>query len=159
MDVPSDNRQTHTNARPEIADEVQHASAIAYTLNNNQSFCTDPSQYEWKYIDKKFVVVPIKNEILDNFVKSTHALHANLQDTNIRWEKHHAWIVEGSLRCDESNILSRRLFYLAEKSWQILYGEGFSEKNDFISCYMLSLEHAGVISWHGTWYSVFPSSR
>ena len=136
MDVPSGNRQTHVNARPEVTEEVQRASAIANTLNNNQSFCTDPSQYEWKYIDKKFVVVPFKHAIPDNDTKPTDVVHANLQDANTRWEKHLAWVVEGSLRRGESNILSRRMFYLAETTWQILYGEG--TRSSFFSIYFQS---------------------
>ncbi|WP_297494828.1 DUF1329 domain-containing protein [Acidocella sp.] len=158
MDVPSDNRQTHVSAMSEIADEVQRASAIANTLNNNQSFCTDPGQYEWKYIDKKFVVVPFKHAPSNNGTKSTEVLHVNLLDTNTRWEKHLAWIVEGSLRNGESNILSRRLFYLAETSWQILYGEGFSGEENLISCYMLSRGQMGATSRHGTWYAMLSSS-
>ena len=158
MDVPSGNRQTHVNARPEVTEEVQRASAIANTLNTNQSFCTDPGQYEWKYIDKKFVVVPFKHATPDNGSKPTDVVHANLQDANTRWEKHLAWVVEGSLRRGESNILSRRMFYLAETTWQILYGEGFSEEDDMISCYMLSRGQTEITSRLGSWYAMVPSS-
>lgn len=159
MDVPSGSRQTHVNARPDATEEVQRASTIANTLNKNQSFCSDPSQYEWKYIEKKFVVVPFKHETSDNATKLMDLLHANLQDASTRWEEHLVWIVEGSLHRGESNILPRRLFYLAETSWQILYGEGFSEENDLISCFMLSRGQAAAASRYGTWYAIPSSSQ
>jgi hypothetical protein len=152
MDVPTENGQIHVNAMPEITSEIQRASAIATTLNANRSFCIDPGQYEWKYLDKKCVVVPFNLPSPDNEAESGKALLSNMNDIKMRWEKHLAWIVEGTLRRGESNILARRLFYLAEDSWLILYGEGFDEGDNFVSCYVLDHGQTSAAIYRGIWY-------
>lgn len=152
MDVPTENGQIHVTATPEIASEIQRASAIATTLNANQSFCVDPGQYEWKYLDKRCVVVPFKWPSSDNDAETSNALTSKMNDLKRRWEKHLAWIVEGTLRRGESNILARRLFYLTETSWLILYGEGFDEDDKFVSCYMLNHGYTTAAGYRGIWY-------
>ena len=67
----------------------------------------------------------------------------------LRWELHHVWIVEGSLRAGESNILALRRFYIEEQSWLILMGEGFARDGTLVNRYMLAM---GAPCGRGRWY-------
>lgn len=122
-------------------------------INGTLSFCSNPQEYEWKYLDKKEMLVPYICDAAPSYPEQeiTQLKLANLG--KIRWERHSVWIVEGTLRRGESNVLARRRFYLDENSWLILLGEGYDRAGAVTKCFMFHRDKTSTACNRGQWYS------
>ena len=113
------------------------------------SFCRNPAEYDWRYIGKQDMLVPyncIEAEEPGRPVQPYPKI--------LRWEKHGVWIVEGTLKRGESNIMPRRRFYIDDDSWMILLGEGYNADGIIMKCYMLYKHPASTRNGQGRWYSI-----
>ena len=81
-----------------------------------------PDRYEWKLVGKKEMYVPYNSYKLHSdsvkYRDILKPLHIN-QDLT-RYELHHVWVVDATLKPGTSHVYSRRTFYIDEDSWQIL---------------------------------------
>lgn len=122
-------------------------------IDEGPSFCSNPADYIWRYGGKKQTLVPYHCvEQLDTSLQN-HEESEFPHPRNIRWEIHDVFIVEGTLRTGESNVLVRRCFYIEDTTWAILLGEGYDRSGDMVKRYMLSKNAVLETSRHGRWYS------
>jgi hypothetical protein len=70
----------------------------------------------------------------------------------IHWEKRRVWVVEGMLHRGESNTLPRRIFYIDEASWLILWGEGYDLSGAMVKWYLLDTGANSPPAKQGRWY-------
>jgi len=98
-------------------------------------FYGNPSQYDWKLIEKKEMLVPYNcNAML--FVNSTDYLLPHFPDPNVtRWEKHRMWVVEATLHPGERNMNSKRRLYFDEDTRFALLGEGYDGNDNLVKAY------------------------
>jgi hypothetical protein len=106
------------------------------------TFCSEPTMYEWKYVEKREMLVPYNC-----------AAAGVIQPNQVRWEKHKVWIVDGIVRPGESNILARRRFYVDEDSSMILMGEGYDTQEKMLVFYMLIDGMIPGTGNRGSWYA------
>lgn len=129
-------------------------SGGASSINETSGFCSNPAEYEWQCLGRKEMLVPYNSDAAP--VGSVQDLmelgfpHAS----KLRWEKHRVWIVEGTLRRGESNVLERRRFYLDEDSWLILLGDGYDRAGTLVKCYLLYKPAAVAVSKRGRWFAM-----
>jgi hypothetical protein len=115
-------------------------------------FCRNPAEYEWRYIGRREILVPYHCAEVP-FDITTQVVRSNVpKSAPVRCEQHRVWIVEGTLKRGESNVLERRRFYLDEESWLILLGEGYDKKDELVQCYMLYGFTGIASSLRGQWY-------
>lgn len=129
-------------------------NAGAALTSETMNFCADPDHYIWCHAGKRDMHVPFKHRQLPD--EETGRLPPQaLFDRNItRWELHPIWVVDGRLRRGESNVLHRRRFYIEQKNWLILFGEGFDAADDMIKCYLLDASANLPMAAFGKWYRV-----
>jgi hypothetical protein len=132
----------------------QGAAIEAILLNQVAGFCSRPDQYVWIYAGRQDVLVPFDCGPIHSGTGPERAAPAFPAGDRLRAEMHHLWIVEGTLRRGESNVLTRRRFYLEDGSWRILLGEGYDITETLVTCYLLHIYGAGEISDRGCWYSI-----
>jgi Protein of unknown function (DUF1329) len=131
----------------------QGAAIQGILLNQVASFCSRPDQYVWMYVGRRDVLVPFDCGPVHSGTGQELVTPAFPSGDGLRVELHHLWIVEGTLHCGESNVLTRRRFYLEDGSWRILLGEGYDITETLVTCYLLHMYGAGEISDRGCWYS------
>lgn len=129
-------------------------------INGTLSFCRNPQEYEWRYLDKKEMLVPYICDAA-SFCTERDITQLKLASLGkIHWEKRRVWIVEGTLRRGESNVLARRRFYLEESSWLILHGEGYDRAGVATQCFMFHKDKTSAAFTRGQWYSTnIPEER
>jgi hypothetical protein len=153
MTMQHENGPAHIRKRPE---EAYETSIVApnFIEQMGRNFCNDPTQYEWKNIGKKEMVVPYNYEVLP-FRQPRSATPSTIFSTkSIRWEKRRVWIVEGTVSPGESNVLARRRFYIDEDSWEVLLGEAYDIAGRLVTHYMLTKDTISGNSNQGQWYSL-----
>ena len=88
------------------------------------------NEYDWKFIEKKELLVPYNNNKLFHVsVKDAHGPKFINPDF-VRWELHRVWVVEATLHPGQRNVLARRRFYVDEDTWTITTGDAWDAKND-----------------------------
>jgi hypothetical protein len=157
MSIPHENDQAHARRALDEAFETQNrpVNGAAYIARTG-SFCSNPAEYEWKYIGKQEVLVPYNCEPLLTAADEAEDLRFPPAGT-IRWELRSVWIVEGSLNKGESNILALRRFYIDADSWLILLGEGYDHAGEMVNCYMLRKQRDMENVDTGRWYAIAAS--
>jgi hypothetical protein len=149
--------KTRANARKLIDAAFERQRIAASSImdwHESYNLCCDPTQYDWRYIGKKEMLVPYNHAIAHPGIPRGDGPAASLQARPTRWEKHQVWTVEGALCRGESNVLQRRRFYIDETSWLILLGEGFDNTGAIVKQYLLDLQMIVQGRPQGKWYNL-----
>ena len=111
-------------------------------------FYGNPSQYNWRFIAKKEMLVPYNcNKI--QFTNAQTLLKPHFPDPEIiRWEKHRIWIVEATLAPGNRNVNAKRRLYFDEDTWTGMGGEGYDANGNMAKAY--TLYTACYPSWPST---------
>jgi hypothetical protein len=155
-----ENGQEHGQTAPEhVSDELDTAISSIAGIEDGPTFCSHPSDYIWRYIAKKRTIIPYyfdpapQSAVENSFEPDFPA------PQNLRWEIHELLVVEGVLRAGESNLLTRRCFYIDEGSWAILFGEGYDHDDNPAKCYLLPWQLRYGANRRGRWYAHNATSR
>jgi Protein of unknown function (DUF1329) len=147
MSVRRDGEKIGVNPPRVDFDKMLKPDSIA-NIEGCFSFCDDLTQYEWKYVDKRQLLVPL--------VRVQPQRQSQLV---LRWENHNVHVVDGILLRGESNLLARRRFYLDEQTLLIVYGEGFDNAESVVMQYMLPQLAAAAPRVEGLWYPIYDQSK
>ena len=153
MSIQDENGQMYGRTAQEKAGD-KSAMIARLIAQLDETFCADPSLYCWRYLDNREMLVPYNcaaapcSTAQDSLSSNSSCVH------HVRWEKHWVWIVEGTVRPGESNVLTRRRFYIDEDSWVILLGEAYNHLGEMIASYMLTDGVIPITSKLGKWYTV-----
>ena len=133
------NGQGRVRKAPDQAyDDPNPSSNGIASLDESSCFYGNPSQYDWKVIGKREMIVPYNcnRQVLsrmDDFC-GPHFIKPEY----MRWEKHRMWVFEGTLHPGIHNVNIRRTFYSDEDTGLILLGEGYDGNNDMWKGYMIT---------------------
>jgi hypothetical protein len=155
MSIQDENGQAHVGR---VLDDALKAfnSALSCMADSNKDphFCSNPAEYNWKYLGRREMLIPYNCDSTSFRIWHEISEPEYPNPNHIRWDKRNVWIVQGDLQPGESNLLSRRLFYIDKDSWAILLGEGFDASGCAVKCYMLSKNALSGTSRHGRWYRI-----
>jgi hypothetical protein len=147
-------RHAHTRKGSDEAYKALNSAGLGVIICENASACSNPAEYEWRYVGKQEMLVPYNCNIAQLYRAQAPAKSKLPDHAAIRWEKHQVWIVDGILRRGESNILARRRFYLDEDSWLILLGEGYDNSGTMVKSFVLLHGAPPAAGRQGRWYSI-----
>jgi hypothetical protein len=101
-------------------------------FDESSGFYGNPSQYDWKYIEKKEMYVPYNcNKV--PFSHPADLFQPKIVNPEIvRWEKHRVWVLEATLHEGMRNVLSRRRIYIDEDTWSIVLVDSYDADNELI---------------------------
>jgi hypothetical protein len=107
------------------------------SIDESSCFYGNPSQYDWKFIEKKEMLVPYNcNEMIFHPLQENLLPHFPNPDI-VRWEKHRVWVVEATLHPGIHNVNSKRRLYIDEDSWFTLLGEGYDGSGELWKAYAI----------------------
>lgn len=115
--------QRRVRRAPNVAyDAPGTASDAMRTTDQFDMFNGAPDRYEWNLVGKREMIVPYNSYRLHSsttkYTDILKPLHIN-QDLT-RYELHRVWVVEATLKPNNSHLYTRRTFYVDEDSWQVL---------------------------------------
>ena len=122
---------------------VRKAPNEAYDTPNSQSnginnlddatgFYGSPQKYDWKLLGKKEMLVPYNCNNIPLTQAKDFFLPSFPNPDIVRWEKHRMWVVEATLHPGELNTTARRMCYMDEDTWQILYSDCYDAQNQLV---------------------------
>jgi hypothetical protein len=114
---------------PAISYDVPDPDAAGFiSLDEYYLFFGGLDHYDFKLLGKREMYVPYNNNRL--YMLPVHDVlgrnHAN-PDT-LRYELHRVWVVQGTLAKGQHDIVTKRLLYLDEDSWFVLYSDAWDEE-------------------------------
>lgn len=121
-------------------------------IDENACFCANPTQYDWKYVGKRELLIPYNLCAPPLYTILIRNEQTFPQSIPLHWEKRRVWIVKGMLHRGESNLLMRRDFYIDEENWLILLGEGFDSCLRLVKFYITFKKAGGNRGQLGRWY-------
>lgn len=107
------------------------------SLDESSVFYGNPSQYDWRYIEKREMLIPY-NCNKQQFATMQELCQPHfINPAYMRWEKHRVWVVEGTLHPGSHNVNIRRRLYIDEDTWTAILGEGYDGNNEMWKAYMI----------------------
>ena len=90
-----------------------------------------PDRYDWKLIGKKEIYIPYnafrlgdkKLKYKDDIIR-TGTINSDL----MRYELHRVWEVEANLKPGSKHIYGKRVFYLDEDTWTVVYEDAYDTR-------------------------------
>ena len=154
MDVPSEDRGTSVD---DLVKQLCGAATPGYKYVGSvdiAGFCDNPAEYEWRYIGGRELLVPSSSASTSRG-DSRHIDQAYIAEANVdRWELHNVSAFEGVLRRGESNVLSRRCFYLDHETWSIVLGEAYDNTSTLVQCFIVNHILTSAKRLQGHWFLI-----
>jgi hypothetical protein len=124
--------QRRVRRAPDLSyDNINDGTEGLRTTDQFDAFNGAPDRYEWKLVGKKEIYVPYNAYKLSNKklkykedVVRKNTLNADL----MRYELHRVWEVEATLKPTSKHIYGKRVFYLDEDSWNVLYEDAYDTR-------------------------------
>jgi len=90
-----------------------------------------PDRFDWKLVGKKEIYVPYNAyKLADKKLKyKPDIIHKGTINSDLmRYELHRVWEVEATLKPGSKHIYGKRVFYLDEDSWSVLYEDAYDTR-------------------------------
>jgi len=90
-----------------------------------------PDRYDWKLIGKKEIYIPYNAyKLADKKLKyKEDIIRKNTLNSDVmRYELHRVWEVEANLKPGSKHIYGKRVFYLDEDSWTVVYEDAYDTR-------------------------------
>jgi hypothetical protein len=124
-----------------------------------------PDRYEWKLIGKKEIYVPYNSYKLSD--KSLKYKEDIVQKTTpnpdlLRFELHRVWEVEANLKAGSKHIYGKRVFFLDEDTWTVVYEDAYDTRKQLwrIGVHPMIQFYDAKVPWYraNIWYDLNSSS-
>jgi hypothetical protein len=90
-----------------------------------------PDRYDWKLVGKQEIYIPYNAYKLANkaLKYEKDIIRKNTPNADLmRYELHRTWVVEGNLKAGSKHIYGKRVFYLDEDTWTVVYEDAYDTR-------------------------------
>ncbi|HET7202625.1 MAG TPA: DUF1329 domain-containing protein [Steroidobacteraceae bacterium] len=124
--------QRRVRRAPDLSyDNINDGTEGLRTTDQFDAFNGAPDRYDWKLVGKKEIYVPYNAYKLSNkkLKYKDDVVRKNTPNADLmRYELHRAWEVEATLKPNSKHIYAKRVFYLDEDSWNVLYEDVYDTR-------------------------------
>jgi hypothetical protein len=114
---------------PGISYDVPDIDAAGYlSLDEYYLFFGGLDHYSFKIMGKKEMVVPYNNNRLYTLPAGEILGHDHPNPSDLRYELHRVWVVDGTILPGKHDIVAHRRLYLDEDTWLAVYSDAWDEK-------------------------------
>lgn len=120
-----------------------------------------PDRYDWKLVGKKEIYIPYNSfKLSDKKLKYKDDIvrKGSPNMDLVRFELHRVWEVEGTLKAGSKHIYGKRVFYIDEDSWSVVYEDAYDTRKQLwrIGVHALMQFYDAKIPWYRahTWYDL-----
>jgi len=124
--------QRRVRRAPDLAyDNITDGTEGMRTSDQFDGWNGAPDRYEWKLIGKKEIYIPYnayklsdkKLKYKDDIIRKG-TVNADL----MRYELHRVWEVEANLKSGSKHIYGKRVFFLDEDTWTVVYEDAYDTR-------------------------------
>lgn len=105
-------------------------------FDDSECFYGSPQKYDWKLLGKKEMLVPYNGNAITQALASDWVKPGFPNPDITRWEKHRVWVVEATLHPGERNTTARRMCYLDEDMYLIMYTDMYDRNGTMVKTAM-----------------------
>jgi hypothetical protein len=146
--------QRRVRRAPDLSyDNVNDGTEGLRTTDQFDAFNGAPDRYDWKLVGKKEIYVPYNSyKLSDKKLKyKQDVIRTNTPNADlIRYELHRVWEIEGNLKPSSKHIYGKRVFYLDEDSWTVLYEDAYDTRKQLwrVSIHPLIQFYDAKVPWY-----------
>ena len=125
--------QRRVRRAPDLAyDNIADGTEGMLTIDDAGGFNGALDRYEWKLLGKREMYIPYNAyKLLDSTLKYSDMIDGTTVKSDLlRFEPHRVWAVEATLKPGKSHIYNRRIFYIDEDSWRVVYSEAYDGRGE-----------------------------
>jgi len=124
--------QRRVRRAPDLAyDNINDGTEGLRTTDQFDAYNGAPDRYDWKIVGKKEIYIPYNSfKLSDKKLRYKEDLirkgtpNADL----LRYELHRVWEVEANLKAGSKHVYGKRVFYLDEDTWTVVYEDAYDTR-------------------------------
>ena len=112
-------------------DNVNDGTEGLRTTDDFDAYNGAPDRYDWKIVGKKEIYVPYNAFKLGDKklrYKEDIIRKGTVNADVMRYELHRVWEVEANLKAGSKHVYGKRVFFLDEDSWTVLYADAYDTR-------------------------------
>jgi len=157
--------QRRVRRAPDLAyDNVNDGTEGLRTTDQFDAYNGAPDRYDWKIVGKKEIYVPYNSYKLgDKSLKYKDMIQKNTPNADLlRYELHRVWEIEANLKAGSKHVYGKRVFFLDEDSWSVLYEDAYDTRKQLwrVSMFPLMQFYDAKVPWYraNIWHDLSNSS-
>ena len=124
--------QRRVRRAPELSyDSITDGTEGMRTSDQFDAWNGAPDRYDWKLIGKKEIYIPYNSYKLSSksLKYDKDLIRKNTVNSDLmRYELHRVWQVEGDLKAGSRHIYGKRVFFLDEDTWTVVYEDAYDTR-------------------------------
>jgi hypothetical protein len=111
-------------------DNINDGTEGLRTTDQFDAFNGAPDRYDWKIVGKQEVYIPYNSyKLSDKKLKYKDMIEPNTPKSDLmRYELHRVWVVEATLKKGSKHVYGKRVFFLDEDSWSVVYEDAYDTR-------------------------------
>jgi hypothetical protein len=157
--------QRRVRRAPDLAyDNVNDGTEGLRTTDQFDAYNGAPDRYDWKIVGKKEVYVPYNSYKLGSkSLKYKDMIQKNTPNSDLlRYELHRVWEIEANLKAGSKHVYGKRVFFLDEDTWSVLYEDAYDTRKQLwrVSMFPLIQFYDAKVPWYraNIWHDLSNSS-
>jgi hypothetical protein len=146
--------QRRVRRAPDLSyDNINDGTEGLRTTDQFDAFNGAPDRYDWKLVGKKEMYIPYNSyKLSDKKLKyKEDIIRKNTPNPDVmRYELHRVWEVEATLKPGSKHIYGKRVFYLDEDSWTVVWEDAYDTRKQLwrVSIHPLMQFYDAKVMWH-----------
>ena len=157
--------QRRVRRAPDLAyDNINDGTEGLRTTDQFDAYNGAPDRYDWKIVGKREVYVPYNSfKLSDKKLKYKDMIGKNTPKADLlRYELHRVWEVEANLRPGSKHVYAKRVFFIDEDTWTVLYEDAYDSRKQLwrVSVHPLIQFYDAKVPWYraNIWHDLSNSS-
>ena len=157
--------QRRVRRAPDLAyDNINDGTEGLRTTDQFDAYNGAPDRYDWKIVGKREVYVPYNSfKLSDKKLKYKDMIGKNTPNADLlRYELHRVWEVEANLKPGSKHVYAKRVFFIDEDSWTVLYEDAYDTRKQLwrVSIHPLIQFYDAKVPWYraNIWHDLSNSS-
>ena len=154
--------QRRVRRAPELSyDSITDGTEGMRTSDQFDAWNGAPDRYDWKLIGKKEIYIPYNSYKLSNkaLKYDKDIIRKNTPNSDLmRYELHRVWQVEGTLKAGSRHIYGKRVFYLDEDTWTVVYEDCYDTRKQLwrVGVHSMIQFYDAKVPWYrsNTWHDL-----
>ncbi len=145
--------QRRVRRAPDLAyDNVNDGTEGLRTTDQFDAYNGAPDRYDWKIVGKREMYVPYNSYKLANkSLKYKDMIQKNTANADLlRYELHRVWEIEATLKAGSKHVYGKRVFFLDEDSWSVLYEDAYDTRKQLwrVSMFPMIQFYDAKVPWY-----------
>jgi len=134
-------------------DNINDGTEGMRTTDQFDAYNGAPDRYDWKLVGKQEVYIPYNSyKLSDKKLKyKENIIRKNTVNPDVmRYELHRVWVIEANLKAGSKHIYGKRVFYLDEDSWTVVYEDAYDTRKQLwrVSMHPMIQFYDAKVPWY-----------